>query len=257
MITQIKKIGFEIECESDYDTQEKLQGWGSIGSDGSIHRCSSHKSKYRDMAVCEFRSKVFNVENIDEKKGPKGLFEMLAKQEGDGRFHWNETMGFHVHVSFTNDGRPPEMFSGEFVEFFLNRMKKAFPEVYEKRKDNYYCKAAYLLDNIIQPHDRYRAVNYCSWSEFETIEFRIFASTDPKEMWEELNFVVDTINAFLSTPFKKSWTVKLRNPYSKKLNEKATTKEYVVTLPTVTVSGTDNYIIRDVIADGTKINKYL
>lgn len=205
-MTKLLKFGFEIEGEWNGDTLSFLseQG-GRTHGDGSIRMCPSmeHHSKRTGDNVstdAEYNSPVYGIEEIATAEA---FFDGLQDRFEKGNYHWNKSMGFHVHVSF-DPKRPPEMLSKEFTEFFRKQLTKKLPGILKSRGQNSFCKSGEYMDQeIYRPRDRYRMVNYASLDKHGTIEFRIFPSEEPKKMWKYLSFTLDTVQEFLETPLER------------------------------------------------------
>lgn len=198
MRTKIKSFGFEIEGEWSEDAQNKMNDYGSIKSDGSLSRCSSTKHNY--LPDMEFASNILNTLSEARK-----IFSLVKEYHKKKEYHYNDTMGFHIHVSFSPKTRKPvEIFSTQFYKFFTEELKKTFPKVYKKRSENTYCPVRNLNDSdVLTSTQRYNAVNFLpAYRKFGTIEFRIFPASTPDKMKKYFLFTLKTIRKFLNSEIK-------------------------------------------------------
>lgn len=208
MKTKIKAIGFEIEGEYDSQFLELLRKYGEIKSDGSVHNCSSY-GRYgewcNNLYTKEFASSIIKDDKdqtaLEKASTILKEYDLAYKRK---QYHWNESSGFHVHVSFY-PANPPEIMSSDFVRYFINRVKEHFPTEYGQRKSNRYCSTRRITDRtILDGCDRYKAVNIKpSLAKHGTIEFRIFPANNPKKMLKYLNFTIDSINRFVRIGTRK------------------------------------------------------
>ena len=200
MKNKIKALGWEIEGEYTDSLRSKLEEYGEFKGDGSIHNCdySVHEKKglSDELDSIEFASGKYEIEKL--RTDVKKFFDILIKGYADKEFHWNKSMGFHIHVSF-KPKTPTEILSTQFVDFFFEQLKKKYPTVYNVRGKNYYCRLNTNTDyEIIHNHDRYRAINLApALEKHGTIEFRIFPTNSPKVMKAYMLFTLNTINKFL------------------------------------------------------------
>ena len=205
MKSKINKIGMEIEGEFSEELKEKIDllAIGNWTHDGSISRCMTetgrmlprgHKKKLIDI---EFVSIPFEIDEEGIEKIKK-FFSLLKEYYKKGEFHYNRTMGLHIHVSFTSK-LPVEIWSGAFVEYFRAGLIEKFPEMYRRRLSNStYCKKIENEKEIAFGEDRYREINFKpAFEKHGTIEFRIFASDSPVRMQRYLFFTIRRIKGFL------------------------------------------------------------
>ena len=192
MTTKIAKFGFEIEGEFSITTMGMLASKGELKNDGSLSPCCNNLS-----------CKEFITEPIEyTEKGRKQaheIFQILADARKKGGFHWNDTAGFHIHVSFSPQF-PPEVFSAQFYQFFHERLDKKYPGVIQKRGTNRFCTVNRAgNEGILETRDtRYKEINFFSaFQKHKTIEIRIFPSTLPKRMYLFLLFTLQTLHKFL------------------------------------------------------------
>lgn len=244
---KISRIGFELECEV-LDPGIDWQELGvTIGHDGSISHCDPKCRN--DRSLYEFRSTPYVKLSYFEP-----FFKKIQKMADAGHFHVNPTMGFHVHVSFMEGTerditvRPKTVHSPAFVKFFIERLKKELPEVYEKRGTNRYCALARpdegktVLDRVLNG-SRYQAVNFQALRSHRTVEFRIFPADKPENLRKYLEFVQRTVNDFLATDDHRiHYSVKDKLPA---MTIKDLNPEYVVYKPKkrngkILADGSDN-----------------
>ena len=202
MNTRINKFGFEIEGEFYQDIINSLEEDGEIKTDGSIHRCPKHTDNFN---LLEFASYPYKR---TQKQKAKKIFEILHKAYKEKKFHFNKSMGFHIHISF-KPILPFEIFSEEFVKFFNEELKKKYLSVFKRRGNNHFCMAENQSNEQIieyrQYDERYRSVNlYPAFKRHKTIEIRIFPSDRPLKMYKYLLFSLRTIRKFLKQ--NKSFT---------------------------------------------------
>ncbi len=193
----MKQFGFEIEGEFSGELYKKLQTIGVMKEDGSVHHCGEGNCSHLELG--EFNSKPYSVKSI---RLLKKFFDMLHAEYTKGNFHFNKTCGFHIHISFT-EGRPVEIFSRQFTNFFLKSLKSKQKKVMEMRSGNKFCKLTLTNQEIEKPGygERYRFINlWDAYLKHGTIEFRIFPSYKPKAMYRYIVFTLGQINTFLQRP---------------------------------------------------------
>lgn len=111
-----------------------------------------------------------------------------------------------MHMSFLNSmsngtlAYPFEVWSRQFNSYFLHKLEKQFPQVWESRKNNRYCKANKHRSDaeIAEPYSRYQAVNYQAYGKHGTVEFRIFPADSAVNMRKYLEFTIETVQSFLT-----------------------------------------------------------
>lgn len=200
MKTAIKKVGFEVEGEFTYGLRRVLSLHGSFTEDGSIKFCSDNDKCRNKFDLNEFNAIPVNINKLKELKK---VFLLLKTVPNYKNYHYNDTMGFHVHLSFNT--KPVELFHEKFTQFFTDKLKTEYPEVWTERANNYYCKAENCLTNKkILCADRYSAVNlFSSYAKHNTVEFRIFPANTGLRMFNWLVFTTQTVSEYLmpSTTF--------------------------------------------------------
>lgn len=204
MKSQIYKIGVEIEGEFTADLHSQLQELGGqMKYDGSVHNCRPTVKFHRDhphrLGTGEY---VTQPIALADKKHFKKVFDLLEAAKKDGRFHWNKSAGFHIHVSF-KPKVPPEIRSTQFTKFALEKLQQEFPLEYRIRTATNWCRVTGLDkdENLIQNvanRDRYKAINYASFTKHGTLEFRIFPAKHPYKMYEYFRFTIKMLNEYLA-----------------------------------------------------------
>ena len=159
-IPKIKAVGFEIEGEFNpiiYDYIKNNTDLGIFKGDASIHNCPDCRNK---LNLAEFNSNVFYLNTAinyyKSLKEIKRLFDLLGdfkknpikttnlyknndkKQKEYKPFCFNDSMGFHIHISF-NPEKPENIFCESFYKYFIKELKKTYPTAYKKRFLNKYC----------------------------------------------------------------------------------------------------------------------
>jgi len=194
MITKLSKVGFEIEGEfsTKFMTAINDEALGIIKTDGSV-------KTYSDKLPREYNSPPLKINgHLKTKK----LFNSFEEAYRSSDWNYNSSCGFHMHFSF-RPKMPVELFSDEFVEYFLDNLKKNFPGVIQNRGENKYCSINNKGEIGRRCSERYRAINF--WPAFDkhqTIEFRIFPADTPERMHKYYKFTVKTIKRFIRKSFK-------------------------------------------------------
>lgn len=220
--TRISKVGLEIEGEFHQDSLDKLSRLYTLHGDGSVHDCDNYDvddatkwhNKHGEVECYETRELNTEPQSPFSEGGIEyfnNLFDSLKAPS----YHWNQSAGFHIHMSFIAASRIPEIiFDTEFIKAFSNQIKSQFPTEYRLRRDNDYCgdpcghvkDDAELLEVMKckrqagTARNRYQAVNMISsWEDDgrKTIEFRIFPANSPEKMREYLNFTINFVNIWL------------------------------------------------------------
>lgn len=206
--TKPDKIGIEIEGEFSQRARDFGRKFGEMKGDGSVRRCQDgHTDKQEDnnLQSMEFASSVIDLVEAGEKRLPTyqnaiKIFRGFNSLYKKGHWHYNESCGFHIHLSFNRPKFPPELFSIEFCNYFYKRLKKHFPEVWNLRKNNTFCRTN-ITERQIADHttERYWGVNlWAARHKHGTIEFRIFPADKPLMMEKYLQFTLTTVKKFLA-----------------------------------------------------------
>lgn len=163
-------LGTEIELGWEGDAGN-APNWFSAVSDNSIDGSHSRFSG-------EWVSPPF-TQIARYKEQVKALFNALRP------LHVNSTMGYHIHVGFTDADDYQKILSWKFAAKFMKDVVKKFPEL-GKRLENRYCQEflnkadfnSLVMSQLYAPqkfNSRYKAVNYC-YTIRKTVEFRLFKS---------------------------------------------------------------------------------
>lgn len=201
MISKILQFGFEIEGEFSTELDEKLESYGGVKTDGSVRSC---KLGCDDLTPGEFASEALT--NLSEAKK---IFKIFQKH----KYHWNNSAGFHIHVSFYPK-LPQEIMSSCFINYFKKELYNSYPDVISLRGKNRYCRISKITDfDITYSEDRYRFINFMpALHKHGTIEFRIWPSGKPLKMYEYLCFTLEKIEFFIKNQdslMKKRITIPL------------------------------------------------
>lgn len=202
MKTRILKYGFEIEGEYSERLSREVLKYGTIKGDGSVNNCKDNEQMYcRRLHTAEFASSPYLINS----HVPSSVFAKFQKAYINEGYHWNESCGFHVHVSF-KPKIPPEIFSTQFAEYFYSRMKKVFPKEFKDRRNNGFCKAENPVESIAKNDgNRYRGINFRpAMEKHGTIEFRIFPANEPEKMQRYCSFIIRTLRAFLKNEIREA-----------------------------------------------------
>lgn len=197
MITKIKRYGFEIEGEYSNDFRGAIAEHGEMKGDGSVRHCNSdlHIGKFNSsMRTGEYNSPILNFTNAGLAKGKK-IVSLFQEAYNKGEFHWNKSCGFHVHVSF-DPVKPADLYSSQFAAYFEKALNTKFPGVVSRRKNNNYCRMQFSDEEIADPTERYRFINF-TMGHHPTLEFRIFPAAMPTRMWSFVEFTLATIARFI------------------------------------------------------------
>lgn len=205
MKTKIDKVGFEIEGEFDNKTIEYLASVGSMKYDGSLRNCGDTKHGCR-LDHREFNSIPYVKSGIWRAK--KAVFIPLDKAYKAQKFHFNNSCGFHIHISFRPQ-RPPEILSTQFCDFFHKEMERVYNGVLKRRQNNRYCPFVYSEKEIFKPTEKFRAISYEAYYRHKTIEFRIFPATKPMIMYDFVLFTIKTIEKFLKKELKADFRTEI------------------------------------------------
>ena len=225
---KIKGIGFEIEAEMSSNVIAWLKNNGVVKGDGSIALCDKEtfcgNANKGNLRALEYNSYVYKRREINSKV--KKFFMLLQEEYENGSYHFNKSMGFHIHISFEPQ-KPTEILSAEFRKFFIDKLKATYKDVVSSRGKNSFCKIKdreiasaknklEFQDELVSGYERYQAINFATaMSTHGTIEFRIYPSSEPKKMFEYLVFTINTIEEFLKTIPNMEMVRTLELDYSK------------------------------------------
>lgn len=205
----IDKIGVEIECELSDGALDYFRGSDMVklSDDGSISTCDD------DEHTVELYDKEIISKPYESPKKLFPIFERLEKYESKGEYHYNDSMGFHVHISFVGV-IPSAVCSQEFVRMFEDKCSKKYPSMWNRRIESRYCVPNSIDGKIEEPltndeideeifgaikgrTPRYRAINFTPLSGnnqgIYTVEFRIFATSKPQTMYNQLVWLVGLV----------------------------------------------------------------
>jgi len=219
MKSQIHKIGIEIEGEWGRRVPAQIISafGGETKGDGSIRRCEENRCE--DLSIIEYTSEAEPIKNLNKFQK---LFDALQNAREKNLFHYNKSMGFHIHISF-KPREPAELISPEFLNFFEWSLREKYSQVLEYRKQSTYAKIKKNNqdEDALQNGDRYKFINLMpAMSKHGTIEFRIWPSNEPKKMWEYLQWTLTKTQYFLNNAdkfLKRSFTIK-RKKSKRELN---------------------------------------
>jgi len=194
------KFGVELEAGWDmYVRSDDFRGEFSdcvceVKSDGSLRLYSDNQN----ITAREITTRVFKYDSEDFSKFC-GFLKSVSKYIREV----NNSMGYHVHLSFWNsDGRLNRTAylittTREFIIDFRKHLKKKFSDVMERRLKNKY---SYDIKNIRKfvKHDllgdRYHFINYNNFFGRKTIEIRCFEMT--KDYNKLIEYTRETIEFF-------------------------------------------------------------
>lgn len=192
----INKIGVEVETALASLNLSSVRYLKEVKNDGSIH-CEEGYAK-------EVVSEATDLRNIYEFLDSLKRY-ILVEQV-------NESMGFHIHISFNRHYYFIQIFSRDFINYFLDKLKKEFSNYYklQRRFCNSYC-GTYYSDSYftkMYSSSRYKAVNIIkAYNRHKTVEFRIFNSSDVKTMKKYVSFTVRAINKYLDKNLKSMFSI--------------------------------------------------
>lgn len=165
------KIGVEVEGwwrNENWNSvlDEAVNNWhmdhaddGSLTHDDTAET-RSHEFKTRPGTLCEATTQVLAI--YPDKCDPSA--------------------GMHVHMSFTNYLDIGALNSEAFFAYWRQRWEAfgARHDIHRSsdfwsrlRGGNSYCQSPYVISTFGRSGDRYRAINWQSWSSHKTVEFRM------------------------------------------------------------------------------------
>lgn len=211
----LDKAGIEIEGEFSSSAMNAIRPFGSMKGDGSLHPCGSNARTHpreNELYCREFVSSPF----IPREKGKfDKIFDLLQSEYVRGQFHYNASMGFHVHTSYKGTDEntlPVEIWSKEFYSFFYSRLQRDLKGVLIRRKDNSFCvmRTDRSESDITYSQSRYHGINFSgAYERHRTIEFRIFPASSPNTMRRYFWFTINTVRDFLSKCERKNFPFSL------------------------------------------------
>lgn len=196
----VMQIGYELETGikrfSDYRQLANTLNF-VVAQDGSVN---THK---RNAYPIELKSKVYQY---GKDMGTLiSDFKAIKKRIAEV----NNSMGLHIHISFSKKKNYYKLCSWDFVNYFQNEYIRKFKTPREiERTTNHYCKfyrdkRAFCIASAVQlasntKNERYWAVNFNAYPLYKTIEFRVFPSTKKvKEFKAYIRFVKSVVYTFL------------------------------------------------------------
>lgn len=206
----IKAVGIEFEGLYLPGILKEIEKKGFIEEvkyDGSLHSISEDEEGYEAREVITTPASTSSrLNEILE------YFDKLYKNE---QYRLNRTCGLHYHIS-VKDEVFGALCSLEFFKSYIVTFNKVAPDVFEERKNNYYCN--FFLENVygrssngqikltprilnkhfgLQSAIRYLAINYC-YLKHKTIEFRGYGGEHAtiKGLAEIINATINLIGLF-------------------------------------------------------------
>ena len=209
--TSIKTIGIEIEGEwTRREINRFTKKKWEIKTDGSIHMC--HHDHKKKLNAYEIVSPILQRSHLTQTARTIASISLRD-------YHWNDTCGFHIHIALKY--YPAELLWYNFASFFQKKVKKSYPQEWEKRKTNTYCKPFHSSDQFNSTNSRYHTVNPLAFTEHGTIEIRLFPAAPPPKMAEYLKWTIATIEEFTDIPHKINYKLEIDNlKIVKNFNEK-------------------------------------
>lgn len=195
------KFGIELECGIKDDFINKRTestifntfistNKAVLKGDGSVRTNEGNKPK-------EITIGPFQEENFEQ------VFEMFENLYANYIGEINLSMGLHIHVSFENEADYTMLFNKKFVSFFESELKTKFSNnkvLLSRLINNRYCKPFYPKEYFEKGvfEERYKMINWCAYSKFKTVEFRIFdAPQTQAQLVEYFMFTKNVITKFL------------------------------------------------------------
>lgn len=230
----INKVGIEIECgvHPDHGNAD-IPGFDNT-TDGSLRKNGAN-------TVCrEFVSEAFQYpqQMEDLKLGTEDVYNVINEI--------NESMGLHIHVSFTKDKYYYRLASKKFEEFLLNRLKET--QLWENnaalrkrveggqnqvtgREADYYCQETdpEHIDRQLKRSSggnlKYRRIVFFK-DKYDTVEFRLFSAMQtPEEVMQAVNITTEAINAYMqNAEYTETTEAKAVKPETQKTQETADTQ---------------------------------
>lgn len=149
-----KAIGIEIECFSQNQIpSNELPFWVRQTSDGSIRADDGHEVEFRLLCPRDRMESRLHQ-----------FCQTLSKYE----FKVNRSCGLHIHFDFRNWKGEEVLKTARKLNKWLKTLKELVPT---SRRTNSYCRLT------VSQHERYRAVNFCSFAEHGSLEVRFHSGT--------------------------------------------------------------------------------
>lgn len=188
------KVGIEVEIgiSNEWESDAEIGSFWRQTYDGSI------SSRSADQAT-EFLSTPVDTRNLARLKDNLTVLYQYVQDA-------NSSMGLHVHLSFNEDKHYWALASKEFCDNYIEALKES--PMYEGQlktridQSNEYAETVNSIDTVesmLSGRSRYHAVNFASWSEHHTLEFRIFPAYDNvRDIMEAVTFTIDFVEDWVT-----------------------------------------------------------
>lgn len=166
-----------------------LTGW-DIKNDGSIHGLGNSN---------EFTTGAYSIHDMEKFK-----HDIQKIMQHVNRI--NKSCGLHIHLSFSSPIYYFLLSTAEFNKFFMDKFITKYSREECLRLHNTYCSSVFTKQ---ENSNRYKAINCQAYSEWKTIEFRLFrATTKWNKIVKNVEFLVKTIDQFVIS--RKDYLNKLK-----------------------------------------------
>jgi hypothetical protein len=155
-----KAIGLEMEgfSENDHETIKKaLPHWARVANDASIRPNTATETAAEIKAV-------FPRSSLEPR-----LWKLTAKLKTLG-MKCNKSCGLHVHYDMRGKTSADVLKIAKRANKWLEALQELVPA---SRREQSYCKFGVSTTCS----DRYRAVNFCAFSKYQTLEIRLHSAT--------------------------------------------------------------------------------
>lgn len=149
-------VGIELETYGTIGREElnaTIPYWARAKSDGSIR-----PNEGRDHEIVA----LFPRSELEPR-----LFKLCKTLQSVG-LKTNKSCGLHVHIDFRKYTEKEMLAQAKIMDAWLRAIQEIVPP---SRRENQYCQFG------ISSHNRYRAVNTCSYHTHKTLEIRLHSST--------------------------------------------------------------------------------
>ena len=214
----INSVGIELECGLPGEIFNDVAGEFNncvSDTDGSVNVSGS--------SDCGGFNWVSRAE-IKIHGNKQYIFDFL-KWIYDNGAETNNTCGLHIHIKATDDIFP--LFANKlFVSRFIKEYRKKYSgnQKYINRLNSHYAgfnrfnEAGYIkqINRDYKDSSRYNAINFNSYKELGTVEFRILPGADSaSEAIEAINWLTRTASNLVNGIYKKSVLIKEVPPVEK------------------------------------------
>jgi len=226
----INKVGVEIECGVHPDhAHDEFPGFTNT-SDGSL-RDNGERTACREF-VSEAHDYPSQMEDLE--LGLNDVYEIINEI--------NESMGLHIHVSFTKDEYYYRLASKKFENFFLDRLQQT--DLWENnaalrkrvkgnaenavtgRDADYFCRETNPehIDEQLKrtggSNLKYRRIVFFK-QKYDTVEFRLFSAMETaEEVMQAVDFTTRTINAYMqNTEYTQQTEINVDKPAEQETQE--------------------------------------